>query len=425
MAAVILLAVPARADVPAAPPSPAGVALHLDDALALALRQNFDVLSAGEDTRIADAGLHAAREWPNPSVSGLSSRIHLSGGDGTELGNDLWAREYDNVLQIAQPYELGGLRHARQLAASASVDAARAQLADLRRTLEDDVVEAYAGAALAEANARIAHESAGYLRDEARIAEVRWRSGDISRSDLDQIEIAASRFDLDAHSAASTAFVQRLALERLLGEPAPVGAIELADSLETLVERTTRAVPLHPAAGVRPDLAAANAESRRADAALDLERSKRVPEPTLLFQVEHEPPVRSNSVGVGLALTLPLWNLNGGSIAAARASRDQARHAAARAAASVAADLAAAQRTYDEATARWQVYRDELRPRSETVRRSVSLAYEKGGASLVDLLGAQRSDNEIRLATMQAASDEVIAAARLRAAMTTTSMEVR
>ena len=98
MAAVILLAVPARADVPAAPPSPAGVALHLDDALALARQKNFDLLSAGEDARIAEAGLQAAREWPNPSVSGLSSRIHLSGGDGTELGNDLWAREYDNVL---------------------------------------------------------------------------------------------------------------------------------------------------------------------------------------------------------------------------------------------------------------------------------------------------------------------------------------
>ena len=423
MVFAILLTAPPEAPAPA--PAPSSVPLHLDDALALARQKNFDLLSAGEDARIAEAGLQAAREWPNPSVSGLSSRIHLSGGDGTELGNDLWAREYDNVLQVAQPYELGGLRHARKLAAAASLDAARAQLADMKRTLEDDVVEAYASAALAEANARIANESAGYLREEARIAEVRWKSGDISRSDLDQIEIAASRFELEAHNAASTAFVQRLALERLLGEPDPRGAIELEDSLETLVESTTRAVPLHTPAGERPDLVAANAELRRSSAAFDLERSKRLPEPTLLFQVEHEPPVRSNSVGVGLALTLPIWNLNGGSIAAARASRDQARHLAARTEANVTADLAAAQRAYDEATARWQVYRNELRPRSETVRRSVSLAYEKGGASLVDLLAAQRSDNEVRLATMQAASDEVIAAARLRAAMTTTSMETR
>ena len=423
MALAILLT---AADRPGTPlPTPQGAPLHLDDALALALHQNFDLLSAGEDTRIAEAGLHAAREWPNPSVSALSSRIHVSGGDGTELGNDLWAREYDNVLQIAQPYELGGLRHARQQAAAATVDAARDQFADLKRMLEDQVVEAYAAAALAEANARIAHESAGYLRDEAHIAEVRWHSGDISRSDFDQITIAASRFELDANTATSTAFVQRLALERLLGQAEPRGVTELADSLETLVEHTTEAVPVAPPAGVRPDLAAAKAESRRADAAFDLERSKRIPEPTLLFQLEHEPPVRSNSVGVGLALTLPLWNLNGGSIAAARASRDQARHAAARTEASAAADLAAAQRAYDEATARWQVYRNDLRPRSETVRRSVSLAYEKGGASLVDLLAAQRGDNEVRLATMQAASDEVIAAARLRAALTTTTTEAR
>ena len=71
MVFAILLTAPPEAPAPA--PAPSSVPLHLDDALALARQKNFDLLSAGEDARIAEAGLQAAREWPNPSVSGLTA----------------------------------------------------------------------------------------------------------------------------------------------------------------------------------------------------------------------------------------------------------------------------------------------------------------------------------------------------------------
>jgi len=418
VAAAVLLAAPARAEAPPSLPPRRGTELHLDDALALSRRHNFDLLSAKDDSTIADAAVRTAREHPNPALSVITGRIHSDGGDGTELGNSLWERGYDSVLQVGQPVEINGERGARRRAAVAASDASRARLADVRRTLEAEVVQAYAAAALAGANERIARESAGYLRDEERIAEARWNAGDISRSDLDQIQIAAARLELDAQNATNVAYAQRLALETLLGMSEPDGGVVVADSLEALVSRSEGSAPAAPG-GVRPDIAAAEADLRQAGAALQLERARRLPVPALIVQVEHEPPVRANTLGFGVALSLPLWNLNGGPIAAARASRDQAEHAAARARSTMVADVAAARAAFDEATARWHRYRDELRPQSETVRRSVSLAYEKGGASLLDLLAAQRGDNDVRLATMQAASDAVIAAARLRAATAT------
>jgi outer membrane protein TolC len=50
------------------------------------------------------------------------------------------------------------------------------------------------------------------------------------------------------------------------------------------------------------------------------------------------------------------------------------------------------------------------------VRESVAFAYEKGGSSLVDLLEAERADNDARLATAQALSDTASAVADLQAA---------
>ena len=50
------------------------------------------------------------------------------------------------------------------------------------------------------------------------------------------------------------------------------------------------------------------------------------------------------------------------------------------------------------------------------MRESVAFAYEKGGASLVDLLNAEQTDNTIRLAVAQAMSDTASASADLAAA---------
>jgi outer membrane protein TolC len=81
-------------------------------------------------------------------------------------------------------------------------------------------------------------------------------------------------------------------------------------------------------------------------------------------------------------------------------------------------DLANAQVEYSEANARWLRYRDVTAPKSEQVRESVEFAYKKGGATLVDLLNAEQTDNTIRLALAQAMSDTSSAIADEAAAQT-------
>ena len=84
--------------------------------------------------------------------------------------------------------------------------------------------------------------------------------------------------------------------------------------------------------------------------------------------------------------------------------------------AQAAADLATAQLAYDDAAGRWRNYRDNIRPKSEQIRKTKAYAYQKGGASLLDMLVAERDDNEVRLAALQAASDTAAAIATLEAA---------
>jgi len=391
------------------------------DARRLAFQRNWDLLAAKSDVDIALAQRIVAREFPNPtasfSVAKISADSHPS---GSISGNGYWDRNYDTVAAVNQLIEIGGKRRARKDSAAAGLKGAEARLADARRLLDQGVTQAYVGVLLAERNHDVLADSATSLRQEARIAGVRQRAGDISLADQNQIEIAAERLELDAAGAEAGARKTRVALEVLLGEKEPRGEIKLADSLDSLGNVSTEARNTPSATFSRPDLVAAEAARAQAEADLRLQKAVRIPDPTFLAQYEHEPPDQPNTVGFGVSFPLPLWNRNGGNLAAARAVLQQTTTNAEKVRAQVMADIAVARMSYSAAVTRWQRYRDELTPKSRQVRDSVSLAYEKGGAALLDLLAAQRNDNEVRLATTQAAADAANAAANLRAALNLT-----
>jgi cobalt-zinc-cadmium efflux system outer membrane protein len=139
----------------------------------------------------------------------------------------------------------------------------------------------------------------------------------------------------------------------------------------------------------------------------------RIPDPTLTVQYEHNPPDQPNTLGFAVSVPLPIWNQNGGNIRAAAAVRDQAATQVGKLQTQVASDIFTAETSYHEASVRWRKYETDIKIRSAEVLKSVSYAYQKGGAALLDLLLAERNDNDIRLATAQAMADSATAAATL------------
>jgi cobalt-zinc-cadmium efflux system outer membrane protein len=407
MAFIALLAAHAQTD-----------ALTLAGAKQLAFERNWDLLAAKSGIDAAQAQLIVAREFPNPTASISTAKI----GDresGTSMGNGLWERNYDSIAAVSQLIEIGGKRHDRQLAARAGVTGARAAFFDARRLLDQGVTKAYVAAVLAGDNARILNESAGYLRHEADLAELKFRAGAISDSDKKQIEISAEQFELQARSADAAAAQARIAVEILLGEKQPQGNWTPADSLDRLsTTPPTGTNELRPQVE-RPDVIVADANLKSSVANLKLQKAMRIPDPTISIGGEHNPPGGGppvDTLNIGVSFPLPLWNRNGGEIKAAEAARAQAELALEKAQAQVQADIANAGSEYDEAAQRWQRYRDQTVPKSAKVRESVAFAYEKGGASLVDLLEAERTDNDVRLAAAQAQADTASATADVQAA---------
>jgi len=391
--------------------------MSLAEAQHTALERNWDLLAAAVGVDAATAQTIVAREFPNPTLSLSTTMINVDNHpSSTPEGNGFWERNYDTTFAINQLFEIGGKRRNRKASARAGFGAARALFLDAKRTLDLGVTKAYVVAVQAEENARVLLQSAGSLRKEAELAGVRLKAGEISESDRSQFEITAERFELDARAAESAAAQARVALEVVLGFARPRGDVGLSDRLETLCATPAPSVA-SPSGANRPDVVAAAEELQKAEADLGLQKANRVPDPTALAQYEHQPPDTPNTVGFGLSFPLPIWNRNRGNILAAEAAREHARLALLKIQAQAAADVASARYSYESATNRWRNYRDSVRPKSEQIRKTLAYAYEKGGASLLDLLIAERNDNDVRLAAAQAASDTAIAIATLKAAV--------
>jgi outer membrane protein, heavy metal efflux system len=401
--------------------------LSLATARRIALEHNWDLLAAKCNVDLADAQRIIAHEFPNPSLSLSPQKINVDGRpSSTSAGNGLWDRSYDTFFAVNQLIEIGGKRGIRQKSANAGIDAARASLLDAKRQLDLGVSKAYLAVLLAEADMRILNETAKSLRKESDISSDRLKAGDMSESDRSQIEIAADRAELDAKAADAAAVSARVAVEVLLGERHPKGEWKATDSLEKLAGvdfavADQKDVP----ASMRPDLVAAEAGLRKAEQDLLLQKAMRIPDPTFLVQYEHNPPDQPNSVGFGISIPLPIWNSNKGNIRAAEATRDQAATQIGKVQGQIASDIVSALAAQRDARARWKRYRDEVQPKSAKVLETIGYAYKKGGAPLVALLEAARTDNEVRLAGAQAMADSATAAVTLAAARNTLSNETQ
>lgn len=392
--------------------------LSLAQAREIAFERNWDLLAAKSGIDAATAQLIVAKEFPNPTASLSTAKIGAYEG-ATAAGNSLWHRSYDTIFAVNQLIEIAGKRHDRQMAARAGILGAKARFYDAKRTLDQGVTKAYIAALLVENNIRILNESSRLLRHEADIAGARFKAGDISDSDNKRIEINAAQYELQAKSAEAAAIQARTAVEVLMGVPRPAGNYISAVSLEELLQASLPSAQPPAADAARPDVLAAEADLRAAKANLKLQKAIRIPDPTFLVQGEHEPPSGgppADTIGIGVSFPLPLWNHNGGNIKAAQSSVDQLAFELGKARTQMTADISNAECEYEEAHARWLNYRDQTAPKSIGVRESVAFAYEKGGASLADLLEAERTDNDIRLATVQAMSDTASAVADLVAA---------
>ena len=366
-------------------------------AVAAALERGARAAVGRADTATAAGILHAARLYPNPSVSASYSQD---------------VPHYHVLANL--PLDLPWLRSARIGEATSARDAARYGFAFERAAIRFDADTTYTRALAGLAHALLSRHNASDADSLLKMAELRREVGDVSELDVRLAAVNAGQLENAAADDSLAALDALLAVQLAMGLAAEKPTIGLADSLSPPPD----SVPA--GSGVPLPVAAARATLESEERALTFAHRNVVPAPSLQAGFDNGDPTGQPGLlpTFGVSLALPLFNWNGGEVAQARAARDRARASLDLTQRRSAAEVARAERGLAEARAR--LARDGRLLASADRVAAISLqAYAEGAVALPNVLEAQRNArdalgryiDDVAAARVIAASVELVTAA--------------
>jgi outer membrane protein, heavy metal efflux system len=422
----LLLAGAARSAeaVPEPPPLPS--VLTLADALARFQKNGLDVLLAEAAVEGAEGDVSVAGAVPNPSLSGSFGKSFVCDGCrflptpalGVGIGD-----------QTAIEDSLSGKRGLRLEVARAALRAARLGRADAERTGTALVKQQFVQMLIAQESLQTTEESAQDASKFLDLMNIRYRNGAVSEADVARVETDS----LEAQQAVATAKLQlraaRLGLAFLLGIRSNVPELRVEEPLfltaaipQQLAGATSETL-LAEALQDRPDLQASIAQVARADASIRLAKRLVFPDISLSLNYVQQGTTANSitppTVTVGLTLTLPVFYQQQGEIRKAEADARTQELTKAKTQAQVLSDVGSAFATYSIALERAQRMDGDagILARARRARELVTIQYQKGAASLLDVLDAQRTFRVIALEAQSNLSDYWTAVFRLEQAV--------
>jgi cobalt-zinc-cadmium efflux system outer membrane protein len=399
--------------------------LTLEIALRMLHERSLDLLLAEAQVSAVQGDERVAHAVANPAVSaslGKSFNYDASacaGCSATSVG-------FGISDQAALFDALSGKRGLRIDVARAALAAARLSREDAERTVRLTLEQALVDAALQRAQLDFNRELLAFAQRTEGLEEKRLHAGAISEAELARAEVAAleaaQALDL-AEQAERTARSQVAVLLAVEG-PLPDFRIDPA-----LLERVLDLIPtqasseslLTDALATRPDLLALEQQEARARTALTLALRQRIPDVTFSASYTQEgtgaAAITPPTLTFGLSLPLPIFYQQQGEVARAEADLRAQTLQLRKVEAQLASEVGTAFTAF--ATSRTLIERMQTRllERARRARDLVEIQYEKGAASLLELLDAQRAYAQTQTEYRQDLHDLWVALFKLQAAV--------
>jgi outer membrane protein, heavy metal efflux system len=324
---------------------------------------------------------------------------------------------------IALTIETGGKHEARIRNAQSGVAAARAAVESFRDQMQTDATGAFVEACRARAVLALKQSSLAAFRETVKANEARLKAGDIGLLELRRSRVEAERFATDVTSAAAAADVAAMNLsgplgdrfEKVFGTALPACDAPVTHEPPDLDELMRTAMQ------TRRDVLLAQAAVDSARRNTELVHSNRWVDPIVnvgLTNTPRIPPVFDNagattnnpaehSLALGLTITvpIPLSRMQDGEVRQAESALTQAMLQLQATVLRAQIDVQATHAMYRAAAENVQRYEQAVLDDTARALDGTRLSYRKGAASLLDLLEAQRTSDEVRLAYLQALAD--------------------
>lgn len=387
-----------------APVASAEPVYTLDQAVAAAGGTAPAATAASAAIEAAKAGRTVAGLRPNPIVQGQIENVV---GSGPYRG----LRSAETTVGFAVPIELGGKRGARLAVANAQLSRAELQAAITAADIRLQVTQLYVEAVAAERRVETARDQARIANDAFRAAGIRVQAGRASPLEQQRADVARINAEAIAERQSRLADAVRANLARRIGQPIS-GSLDsgVLDRLPS--SGTYGALSPVDTAGTLAQ-AAANAEFSVADAGVRLARANRVPDLNIGPALRRLEATNDTAAVFTVSIPIPLFNNGRAAIAQATAQRTQAD--ALRRVTALDVEQAITNARVEEANAATaaRAASGPALAAAQEAARIARIGYREGKFGQLDLVDAERTLAETRVAAIDALATYQNARARL------------
>lgn len=363
-------------------------------------RQNLGYLAGQYNVSIAEAGIESAKVFPDPELS--------VGAYDNQQSSLLLGRGYS--AGISTTIELGGKRSARIALAKSQSELSKALLLDFFRNLRADAALAYFNALQQYHLFGVLQSSYSTMRQLADADSIRFSLGAITETDARQSRLEARSLLnnlIQGEADWKTTLVQ---LNLNAGTTRSDTFWSPADDFRELQRKFSLAQLISDAQANRADAVAAHNTQSVASRGLQLAKANRRIDLGISAGMQYNgastndlaPTPAYRSVNAGISIPIKIANAYKGEIKAAQFLIKQSAMQYEQVVLQIQTEVTQAYMNYKAAEKQVAQYNNGLLSDAQRVFEGKAYSYKRGETSLLEVLNAQRTYNEIQQSYYQA-----------------------
>ena len=358
------------------------------------MQSNLNYAVAKLDHSVAQADLSAAKKFNDPALA-------------AEYGNN---SDWD--IAMGQSFSFGiektisfGKRSARISTALHNLDASHAGLQQFAFTLRAEATLAFIDALLARTLVTIGRQNMQNMQELYLSDSLRFATGDMSEIDVMQTRLEANIAKQDYQALLADYRNALVELDQLMGNPT-LATQSIVGNLDSPMRNYNLSDMLKAADSLRLDIVQQRHLTLASESELTQVRRERIPDIDLSLGVSYSTRVRNEEAPapefygytVGISIPLPVSNLYRGDIRAGQYKAQQAHIETDILRQQAQTEIIKAYNNYRSALDRLANYNTVIAGNARQVLEGKTYAYMRGETSLLEVINAQHTYNELQQA---------------------------
>jgi len=373
-----------------------------DDAVRIALAYNQSLRANRFNIDQSKANEVTAGLKPNPSLSLSFDALPILQPQTIRFDTQIYS------AGLSYTVERGGKREKRVVVAKDNTQIAAQTVTDNERTLRFQVLQAFINVLLAKSVLLLAKDDLANFSQEVELNHARLVAGDLAEGDYLKLSIQKLQFEQDVSAAVLGLVQARVTLRQLLGYQSVTDDFDVKGTLVHTKPSVTMADLEKKALESRPDLQAAHTGVALANDTVSLAFGNRARDWSWGGDYSFQSPGQAG-LGLSFGIDLPIHDRNQGEIARSQAAVRQSIETEASAKAGVQTDVVNAYYGLQSNEEIVNLYESGYLKQASDSRDISTYAFQRGAATILDLLDAERSYRATQLAYRQALAAQMIA----------------